>query len=44
MAALKTKKSQGKAKFGWCLDGLHDKCWVSNGDLVCGCPCHGEAK
>jgi len=43
VAALKTK-TMGTTKFGWCLDGYHDDCWVTNGEQVCSCPCHGEAK
>ncbi len=43
MAALKTK-TMGTTKFGWCLDGYHDACWATNGEQVCSCPCHGEAK
>lgn len=41
MAALKTK-TMGTTKFGWCLDGYHDDCWVTNGEQVCSCPCHGR--
>lgn len=30
------------ARFGWCLDGLHDRCRgsVPSGVVTCDCPCH----
>lgn len=41
MATMKAKV-MGTTKFGWCLDDLHDECWVTNGEQVCSCPCHGK--
>jgi hypothetical protein len=32
------------ARFGWCLDDLHDECmeWFTNSDRRCACTCHNS--
>jgi hypothetical protein len=36
----KKRTTTGTSAFGWCLDGLHDTCWVTNQGLRCTCSCH----
>lgn len=34
-------RREGTAKFGWCLDYLHNQCPIYTvSDLKCGCECH----
>lgn len=39
-----TPDRQFEIKFGWCSDGLHNKCKYQIPYGKCGCDCHKEKK
>lgn len=35
---------KGTTRFGWCLDAMHDECWVGNNGQTCTCECHDQSE
>lgn len=35
---------KGTTLFGWCLDAMHDECWVENNGQTCTCECHTQTQ